>query len=352
VGVPMNSSMTSTTKARPGQWLKEQFLTHLEVGRPDLVFYSGLVSVAGAVLASDTWSVWQLIGAWAAPTCGWFAAMYGGDYFDRELDKITKSQRPLPSGRMSPRTALSGMILWVLLGMVIAVLLNPINLLMVVLALSFGVAYSKVLKSRGAWGNLARGAITACAFAVGVFSTSTSPAPAIFVLALVFALHDAASNVVGAICDAEGDRQGGYRTFPVRHGEKVSLRLMVVLHALWMVLAIVYPLVALPEFAYGPHLPFLIVAIVMTVVSIVMLYRAGSPIPRVAALKSHEVLVVERLVLASAYVAAAGGAWLGLGLMVPFIAATFLSSLFLMRGSYEPSRRWRARRAEAKARPV
>ena len=330
-----------------GRW-KDQFLTHLEVGRPDLVFYSGLVSVAGAVLASPTWSIWQLIGAWAAPTCGWFAAMYGGDYFDRELDKITKSQRPLPSGRMSPRTALTGMIAWVLLGMVIAVLLNPVNLAMVVLALSFGVAYSKFLKARGAWGNFARGAITACAFAVGVFSTNPSPAPAIFVLALVFALHDAASNVVGAICDAEGDRQGGYRTFPVRHGEKVSLRLMVVLHVLWVVLAVGYPLAAVPTMAYGPYLPFLAVAIVMTGVSVVMLYRAGIPIPRVAGLRSHEVLVIERLVLASAFVAAAGGVWLGLGLMVPFIAATFLSSLFLMRGSYEPSRRWQAKRSTPK----
>jgi len=338
----------SRNELRPKRRVKEHFLTHLEVGRPDLVFYSGLVSVAGAVLASPTWSVWQLIGAWAAPTCGWFAAMYGGDYFDRELDKITKSQRPLPSGRMSPRTALTGMIVWVLLGMVIAVLLNPVNLAMVVLALSFGVAYSKFLKARGAWGNLARGAITACAFAVGVFSTNPSPAPALFVLALIFALHDAASNVVGAICDAEGDRQGGYRTFPVRHGEKISLRLMVVLHVLWMVLAIAYPLIALPQLSYGAYAPFIIAAILMTFVSIVMLYRAGTPIPRVAGLKSHEVLVIERLVLASAVVAAAGGVWLGLGLMIPFIGATFLSSLFLMRGSYEPSRRWQTKRSNPK----
>lgn len=346
----MNVAMERTGGARSRRSLKDHFLTHLEVGRPDLVFYSGLVAIAGAVLASDNWSVWQLVGAWLAPTCGWFAAMYGGDYFDRELDKITKSQRPVPSGRMSPRTALGGMIVWVLLGMIVAVLLNPVNLALVVLALSFGVAYSKVLKARGAWGNLARGAITACAFLVGVFSTAPSPEFAILPLALVFALHDAASNVVGAICDMEGDRKGGYRTFPVRHGEKVSLRLMVVLHVLWVVLAAVYSVVVLRDFNLAAYVPLLAVAIAMTIVSVVMLFRAGIPIPRTAGLKSHEVLVIERLVLAGAFVAGASGPLLGLGLTVPFIAATFLSSLFLMRGSYEPSRRWQARRSSAKTR--
>ncbi|MGQ0842340.1 UbiA family prenyltransferase [Actinokineospora sp.] len=344
--------MTSTPVRPGGPRLtpRQRLLTHLEVGRPDLVFYSGLVSVAGAVLAADDWTFWQLLGAWAAPTCGWFAAMYGGDYFDRELDKITKSQRPLPSGRMRPGEALAGMIAWVLLGMVIAVLLNPLSFVMVVLALSLGVAYSKLLKARGIWGNISRGLITACAFAVGALSTSDSPAWTLVAVALVFALHDAASNVIGALCDQQGDREGGYRTFPVRHGERASLRLMVGLHLLWVLAAIWFTFAwTAPGFDAAGYAALLAVAVAMTLVSVLMLTRSTQPIPRVVGLKSHEVLVIERLVLGSAFVAGAGGIWLGLAILVPFVAATFLSSLFLMRGSYEPSRRWRARHAAHKA---
>lgn len=337
---------TNGPPGRPRFSLRQRLLTHLEVGRPDLCFYSGLVSVAGAVLASPDWTGWQLVGAWLAPICGWFAAMYGGDYFDRELDKITKAQRPLPSGRMRPAEALAGMIAWVVTGAVIAFLLNPLSLLMVVLALSMGVAYSTRLKARGLWGNLMRGAITMSAFFVGALSTADSmPWLVLIPVALVFGLHDAASNVVGAICDADGDRQGGYYTFPVRHGEKAALALMVVLHVSWMLVAAGYPaLWADGRFRLAPYLPLLGVAIGLTAVSVIMLLKVPSPVPRMVGLKSHEVLVIERLVLGSAFVAGAAGSWLGLGLMVPFIIATYLSSLLLMRGSYEPSRRWRATR--------
>lgn len=323
----------------------QRCLTHLEVGRPDLVFYSGLVSIAGAVLASPTWTGWQLLGAWAAPTCGWFAAMYGGDYFDRELDKITKAQRPLPSGRMRPGEALAGMIIWVLLGMTIAVLLNPLSFVMVVLALSMGVAYSKYFKARGIWGNILRGLITCCAFVVGVLSTSDTLALELLPFAAVFGLHDAASNVIGAICDAEGDRAGGYFTFPVRHGEPAALRLLVALHVAWIALAIGYPFAGFVDgFRLAAYFPLLTIAVAMTIASSAIILLGPRPIPRVVGLKSHEVLVLERLVLGGGLVAGAAGIGLGLGILVPFLAATVLSSLYLMRGSYEPSRRWRARR--------
>lgn len=347
--------MTDTTVSSAGEGLLggsgrprmspgQRLLTHLEVGRPDLCFYAGLVSVAGAVLASPNWTAWQLVGAWLAPICGWFAAMYGGDYFDRELDGITKSQRPLPSGRMRPREALAGMIAWVVVGAVVAAVLNPLSLIMVGLALAIGVAYSKVLKAHGIWGNIGRGAITTCAFFVGALSTSDEiPWGLLIPVGVVFGLHDAASNVVGAICDADGDRQGGYRTFPVRHGEKSALALMVVLHLAWIAIAAGYPsLWSADRFELAAYLPLLVIAIVLTGISVAMLLRSAKPVPRMTGLKSHEVLVVERLVLAGSFVAGAAGIWLGLGILVPFVAGTYLASLFLMRGSYEPSRRWQA----------
>lgn len=345
-GTPVHSSARALQNARPQMTVRHRLHTHLEVARLDLVFHAGLVSVAGAVLSSDNWTFWQLLGAWAAPTCAWFAAMYGGDYFGRELDEITKSQRLFPSGRLRPAEALGGMIAWALLGMVIAALLNPLSFVMVVLALSLGVAYSRFLKARGIWGNICRGLMTACAFSVGALSTDDSPAWALLTVAFVFALHDAASNVTAALYDQDDDRERGCRTFPVRHGEMASLRLIILLHLLWVVLAVGYPLGwATDRFQIAAYLSLLAVAMVMTLGSVLLLTRSTSPVPRVVGLKSLSVLVMERLVLGGAFVAGASGIWLGVAILVPFVVATALSSLVLIRGSYEPVRRRRARGA-------
>jgi geranylgeranylglycerol-phosphate geranylgeranyltransferase len=321
---------------------KQRIIAHIETCRPDLVFYAGLVSVSGALLASPHWTAWRLVGAWAAPTIGWFAAMYGGDYFDRDLDAIAKSQRPIPSGRMNPGEALSGMIVFILLGAVIAALLNPINLIIVVAAAGTGICYSKFFKTHGVLGNISRGAITALAFTMGTLSTSSHLQLRLIPVALIFWLHDSGSNVVGAICDADGDRQGGYLTFPVRHGDRASLWLLAGFDAAWVALAAGCPFALRGSFRLGTYGSFLAVAVLLGSVTVVMLLQAARPIPRLAALRAHEVLVIERLVLAAAFIAAVTGAWYGVIVIVPSAAATLLSSIVIMRPSYEPNRlRWR-----------
>lgn len=326
---------------------RKRLVAHIETCRPDLVFYAGLVSLVGALLAADHMSLWRFAGAWAAPTLGWFAAMYGGDYFDRELDTIAKSQRPIPSGRMAPGEALAGMVVNVLLGAIIAVLLNPFNLAIVVVALLLGVSYSRYLKTRGVLGNLCRGGITAMAFLLGTMATGSAPPLDLLPLALVFWLHDSGSNVVGAICDADGDREGGYLTFAVRHGDAASLRLLVAFDVLWLGLAIGWPFAVREPFDLAAYTPFLVAATMLGLTTVVLLYSAPRPIPRLDALRAHEILVIERLVLAAGFVAAANTMWLAVALLVPSAAATLMASLAIMRRSYEPDRlRWRRAVAE------
>jgi 4-hydroxybenzoate polyprenyltransferase/geranylgeranylglycerol-phosphate geranylgeranyltransferase len=334
--------MHATCEKRQAISGKERVIAHIETCRPDLIFYAGLVAMSGAMLASDHWTVWRLAGAWAAPTLGWFAAMYGGDYFDRDLDAIAKAQRPIPSGRMRPGEALAGMIANIVLGAVIAALLNPFNLIIAGAATLIGVSYSKYFKAHGILGNISRGAITALAFTMGTLATSPHLPLRLLPLGLVFWLHDSGSNVVGAICDADGDRQGGYRTFPVRHGDLASLWLLVGFDVLWLALAAGYPFALATPFDHAAYGGFLAVAAVMGSITVIMLVRAPRPIPRLDALRAHEILVIERLALAAAFIAAVAGVWLGLVLAVLSAGATLLSSVVIMRRSYEPNRlRWR-----------
>jgi 4-hydroxybenzoate polyprenyltransferase/geranylgeranylglycerol-phosphate geranylgeranyltransferase len=318
----------------------------VEIWRLDLFSYAGLVALAGAFLTADDVALWRLLGAWAAPTLGWLAAMYGGDFFDRDLDAVSKPQRPVPSGRVSAVEAFTGMVLSVVAGAVIATLLNPLNLVIVVITLAMGVSYSAFFKARGILGNLVRGGVTSMAFITGMLATGTAFQPELLPIALVFWLHDSGSNVVGAICDREGDRKGGYRTIPVRHGDTVALRLMLVLDVLWAALALGYPLTLGAGFALVPYYTVLAIALVMGTVSAGMLLRAPRPIPRLTSLRSHEILVIERLVLTSALVAAGTSAALAVALFVPSAAAALVASVAIMRSSYEPSRTgWRKRAA-------
>ncbi len=315
-----------------------RLMTYIEAGRPDLLTYAGLVSLAGALLTSGHIGPLRLFGAWLAPTLGWLAAMYGGDYFDRNLDAVAKPHRPIPSGRMSANAALAGMVINIVLGAVVAMLLNPRNLAVVVITLVLGVSYSRFLKTRGVWGNLVRGGVTAMAFILGTMSAAPLPPVKLLPLALVFWLHDSGSNVVGAICDRDGDRAGGYRTFPVRHGDTAALRLLIAFDVAWLALAAGYPVEVIPGFDFAAFGPFLFIAAALGSVTVIMLVRARRPIPRLLALRSHEFLVIDRLVLACGFIAAAGRVMLAVVLAVSSVAVTLFASARMMRGRYEPGR--------------
>src|SRR5262245_12523614 len=322
--------------------LKVRLGAHVEMWRPDLSTYAGLVGLSGAVLAGPGLaggapSPWRLIGAWLAPTLGWAAAMYGGDYFDRDLDAVAKPQRPIPSGRMTAGEALGGMIICISLGAVVAVVLNPLNLAVVAATTVIGIAYSKYLKARGVWGNLIRGGVTAMAFMLGVLAVRDLPPAALLPIAMVFWLHDSGSNVVGAICDRDSDRKGGYLTFPVRRGDRASLWLLIAFDVAWLALATGYPFV-LEEFNVAAYLPYLAVAAALGLTTLVLLWRSEKPIPRMSALRAHEYLVVGRLFLAAAFVSGAANPWLAAALLLPSAGATLLASLAMMRRRYEPSR--------------
>ncbi|MGW0515834.1 UbiA family prenyltransferase [Crossiella sp. NPDC003009] len=320
---------------------RRTLLAHLEICRPDSMFYAGLVGLAGAVLAArlnqTDPETWRLFAAWAAPTFGWIASLYGGDYFDRELDATAKPHRPIPSGRMSARTAFTGMVLTIGLGLVFAVALTPLNLALGVVAVVTGVSYSRTFKARGLAGNLMRGVPTALAFLVGTTASGPVPPWELLPLALAFWVHDSASNLVGALCDRDSDREGGYRTYPVRYGDGSTLRMLTVLNGVWIVLAVGWPL-ALDTEALDLSLlwPFLLVALPLCWTCFLMLARAARPIPRLAALRAHEVLVGERLVLACGFIALGGGLVLALAVLVPAAVLT-AAARSVMRRRDHPS---------------
>ncbi|MDQ7807630.1 UbiA family prenyltransferase [Amycolatopsis sp. A133] len=316
-------------------------LAHIETCRPDSSLYVGIVGVAGALLASADPTGWQLAGAWLAPTLGWLASLYGGDYYDRDLDAIGKRHRSIPSGRMSAGAAFAGMVVTIVLGTAVALALDPLNIVLVALAGGLGFSYSKWLKARGILGNIARGGPTAFSLLLGATSVRGTIPLDLVPIALMFWVHDSSSNLVGALCDLESDRRGGCATFPVTHGDRATIRLVAILDVGWLALAVGVPLgwqlsgtrtVNWPILGTG-----LAVAALLAAWSVRILLRAPRPTPRLAGLRSHEVIVIERLLLPCVLIAATASPGAALLFLIPSALIT-RSAQLLMRGRYEPGR--------------
>ncbi|MFJ6194895.1 UbiA family prenyltransferase [Micromonospora sp. NPDC092111] len=311
---------------------------HVETWRPYTLWYVGLVGLAGAALAGGPDHPWLLVSAWAAPTAGWLGGHYLGDYFDRELDAGSKPHRPIPSRRLGARTALRcGCACFAVLA-VLAVLGGWGTTSAAVLA-AFGiVAYSRWFKARGVAGNLVRGALGAIALLYGALAVGLPPdrpstVPVLLALTVAFWSHDAMSNLVGALRDIDGDRAGGYETLPVRRGAPFAVRTVLALYAVTVVAAFTAGMLAGPDGRTG-YLVTLLVVLVMGVVALAPLVAHRDEMPVVVGLRAHSVLVVERVVLASAVV----GLGLGLGwqliLVLPMVALTWWAQ-HVMRAQHE-----------------
>ncbi len=281
---------------------------HVETLRPYTLWYVGLVGLAGAGLAADHRPGWRMVAAWAAPTLGWVAGLYGGDYFDRHLDAIAKPHRPIPSGRLAPRAAVTAMVGCVVAGSAVALLVNWRSVVLVASALVVGIAYSTVFKARGLSGNVVRGGLMGYAFLFGAMATSAVPDVRLLAGAALFWLHDAGSNLVGTLRDVDGDRAGGYGTFPVRHGTGATLVVLAVLYGCWVVVAVTLPGVLGRTAHVSAYGALLAVAVSGGGAAVALLVRAPRPLAPRTALGAHEILVVERVLLAGAVLALGVGA--------------------------------------------
>ena len=289
-------------------------LAHWQTWRPYTTCYPALLGLAGVLVAGGHRPA-EVAAAVAAPVLGWISGHYLGDHFDRHLDAIAKPQRPIPSGRLSPATALATGIGCAVASLAVVAGFNWRVLPFFALAMAGIVSYSAVFKRLGFSGNLSRGVLSALALVIGAMIAQPWPPPALLPVAVGFLLHDTASNLIGTVRDVDGDRAGGYRSVPVRHGVPAAVRLAAVLWAAGTGAVGLGALVA-----EEPSAQFALVAVAVVLGGWALwVARPGALTPR-RALRSHEVLVAERLVLTAAVVAGAAGLGTALLVLVPALA--------------------------------
>lgn len=172
--------------------------------------------MAGA--SADQWPVILL----AALTGAFVAAGANAinDYFDAEIDAVNRPDRPIPSGKLQRKHALTIWGLTSLAGMLCGWFTGPIPFAISVGAVALLYVYSRWLKSTPLLGNILVGFMTGLAFIFGAVAVGF---PEAGVMPFVFAfLSNLAREVIKDIEDREGDARSGAATFPLRFGVRRS----------------------------------------------------------------------------------------------------------------------------------
>ncbi|MBU6996280.1 MAG: UbiA family prenyltransferase [Theionarchaea archaeon] len=198
--------------------------TLLELTRPINDIMSGFaVFIAGVI--SVGWHM-PLLSVVAA-SLGTFFASAGGmvinDYFDVDIDRVNRPQRPIPSGRITRQGAFY-FSLFLFTGAGLCVLFtNAWCVLVGVPALFLIIVYSWKLKRQLFVGNLAVALLSALALLYGGIATGNIQL--VSILALVAFFATVSRELAKDIEDIEGDRIGGSQSLPVLLGENVTAQI-------------------------------------------------------------------------------------------------------------------------------
>lgn len=198
------------------------------------------------------------------------------DYFDYKIDLINKPERPIPSGRISLKTARNyayGLFLGgTICGFLISYLTNNwIPFIIVLIADILLYLYAYKLKSTPLIGNLTVGFMTGLCFAFGGFSIGTPQMinTSIFLGFFAFVMTTA-REITKDIEDIEGDKAEGAKTFPILYGTKISAIITFILIILDCILC---PLLYFQHIFNIYYLVIIAIAVILFVYSAILIIR-------------------------------------------------------------------------------
>ena len=198
----------------------------LDLTRPGNVVAAGVLTFTGSFVAAGFGAAAGPVAAAVAATI--FATAAGNavnDYFDREVDRVNRPDRPIPRGAVTARAGLafSGLLF---LGAVGAAVVLPLSAVAIAVAnLLALVAYTKLFKGLPGVGNVVVAYLTGSTFLFGGAAVGRVTDPAVVVLFALAALATLSREIVKDVEDIAGDRAEGLRTLPIVAGEPTALRL-------------------------------------------------------------------------------------------------------------------------------
>ena len=190
------------------------------------VFIGGVVAAGGDILELDVFT--RVVLAYLAAFFATGAGNALNDIVDAETDRVNHPERPIPSGKLTKEQVKRVVFLGYTLTLILAAVINYLNLGIAILNISLMIGYELSLKKKGLVGNLIVSYLTASVFLFGGVATlengpimdmlTSDNTRVTIILALLAFLASAGREIIKDIEDMEGDKDR--LTFPMKIGKK------------------------------------------------------------------------------------------------------------------------------------
>jgi len=227
-----------------------------EISRPVNVLIAILSIFVAVVITGSVQPLFKVISACISGGIIMAGSNTINDYFDLDIDRVNRPERPLVKGNLTPLQALT--ISWIEFGVgcLLALLINISAFVIVLVVSGIIILYSFKLKRMPLLGNLAVSFSTAMAFIYG--GVAVDRIQETFIPAVLAFFFHFGREIIKDLQDREGDSQGLAQTFPLVYGEIVALKTTT---AIFLVLGIILPLPFLFDWYNGIYLLVTVVGI-------------------------------------------------------------------------------------------
>jgi geranylgeranylglycerol-phosphate geranylgeranyltransferase len=214
-------------------------MAYLELLRPSNIIILFFGTLLGAFVAIGKGAFFQL----ETYLAGLATILIGGagnvinDYFDVEIDRINKPNRPLARGAISQKHALRYWLVLNLVALIISTWLTPLNLGMSLFTIPMLYIYSRYFKRMLFIGNVVISLLVSLGFLYGAASTGRVENvlyPTVFSFLL-----NLGREMLKDLEDVEGDKACGAMTIPIRFGVSITLSLTTLIFASMMLTTLV-----------------------------------------------------------------------------------------------------------------
>ena len=225
---------------------------YIELARPLNCVMAGVAIAIGGLIGTGSVFIEHIHPITLAFIVGCMITAGGNainDFYDAKIDAVNRPDRPIPSGRISPRNALLFSLSLFVIGIVLSCFINPICLLIALANSLVLIYYARALKRTILWGNMCIGYLVGSTFLFGGAAVGALVITSVlFMLAMLATIS---REIVKDIEDMEGDRKGGIMTLPIAIGEERSAAIA----SMFIIAAIILsPLPALLKILGMPYL--------------------------------------------------------------------------------------------------
>jgi geranylgeranylglycerol-phosphate geranylgeranyltransferase len=195
-----------------------------KITRPANAVVSGITAIIAYLIATGT-VIPSIVLLLVIVTLITAAGNVINDYFDAEIDRINRPERPIPSGIVSPMTARFFAVTLFLSGILVALFTPPLCLFITVINTLILVLYAAKLKSIPVVGNAAVAYLAASIFLFGGAFAGGDGLVLMIPLAAITFLATMVREILKDAEDVEGDAAGGANTLPIRIGIRSTTRI-------------------------------------------------------------------------------------------------------------------------------